>query len=54
MKVGVSPGVATPQAIAGQCGEALFTGNPIPSGPAPACRSKLRDAVLDRLICKGE
>lgn len=48
------PGVATPQAKAGQCGEALFTGDPIPSSPAPACRSKLKDAVLDRLICKGE
>lgn len=48
------PGVATDQAKAGQCAEALFTGNPIPSGAAPSCRAKMNDAEIDTLLCKGK
>ena len=48
-----SPGVASPQARAGQCAEALLTGNPIPSATKPSCKPKLKDAVLDGATCKG-
>ena len=48
-----APGAASPQARAGQCAEALFTGDPIPSNAKPYCRSKVREAVLAGLRCKG-
>jgi hypothetical protein len=47
------PGVATAQERAGQCAEALFTGNPIASAIKPYCRAKVKKAVLDGIICKG-
>jgi hypothetical protein len=48
------PGTASPQAIAGQCAEALFTGNPVPStGPKPVCKLKARGGFLDGVSCKG-
>lgn len=48
-----SPGVASPQARAGQCAEALFTGNPIPTLLKPSCKPKLKGAALDGTTCKG-
>ena len=49
-----SPGVASPQAIAGQCAEARYTGNPIPStGPKPICKPKLKSSLIDIVNCKG-
>lgn len=49
-----APGVASPQARAGQCAEALFTGNPIAaSGGKPFCKPKLRNGALDGATCKG-
>lgn len=48
-----SPGEASAQARAGQCAEALFTGNPIPTSPKPSCKLKLKDAVLNGATCKG-
>jgi hypothetical protein len=47
------PGVATAQEKAGQCCEALFTGNPIQSETKPYCRAKVKQAVLDGITCKG-
>jgi hypothetical protein len=48
------PGEASPQALAGQCAEALFTGNPIADrAPKPFCKVKARGTVLDGLSCKG-
>ena len=46
-------GLATAQAKAGQCVEAVFTGNPIPSEIKPFCRARLKKAVLDGVTCKG-
>jgi hypothetical protein len=48
-----SPGVASPQAKAGQCAEALFTGNPIPSTSKPSCRATLKNALINSVKCKG-
>ena len=48
-----SPGVASPQARAGQCAEAVFAGNPIPISPKPSCKTKLKSGVLDGITCKG-
>lgn len=48
-----APGVATAQEKAGQCTEALFTGNPIESETKPYCRAKVKQAVLDGITCKG-
>ncbi len=48
-----SPGVASPQARAGQCAEAVFTGNPIPISPKPSCKTKLKNGTLDGATCKG-
>jgi hypothetical protein len=48
------PGNATPQALAGQCAEALFTGNPVPNiGPKPLCKLKVSGGFLDGVSCKG-
>jgi hypothetical protein len=49
-----SPGVASPQAKAGQCAEALFTGNPISSTTKPYCKAKLQSALIDSAKCKGK
>jgi hypothetical protein len=49
-----APGIASPQAEAGQCAEALFTGNPIPTSPRPYCKPKLKDAATRAVLCKGE
>jgi hypothetical protein len=47
-------GVASPEAIAGQCCEALFTGNPVSSrSPKPFCKVKLKGGVVDGVNCKG-
>jgi hypothetical protein len=48
-----APGMATPQERAGQCAEALFTGNPIQSETKPYCRAKVKQGVLDGFNCKG-
>ena len=48
-----SPGIASPQAKAGQCADALFTGNPISSTTKPYCKGKLKNALLDSARCKG-
>lgn len=48
-----APGVATAQEKAGQCCEALFTGNPIESEIKPYCRAKEKTTVLDGITCKG-
>ena len=48
-----APGVASAQARAGQCAEALFTGNPIPLSPKPSCKTKLKNSALDGATCKG-
>ena len=49
-----APGAASAQAEAGQCAEALFTGNPIPSGGGkPFCKVKQKIGVLDLVACKG-
>ncbi|MBX3026954.1 hypothetical protein KF840_18765 [bacterium] len=48
-----APGVASAQARAGQCAEALFTGNPIATSPKPSCKTKLKGSVLDGANCKG-
>ncbi|MDX2166159.1 MAG: hypothetical protein SF182_03825 [Deltaproteobacteria bacterium] len=47
-----APGVASPQAKAGECAEALLTGNPIASRGKPFCKPKLSGAALDGLTCK--
>jgi Dictyostelium (slime mold) repeat/Haemagglutinin repeat len=45
---------ASPQAIAGQCAEAVFSGSPIPSSaPKPFCKFKLLGATIDAVSCKG-
>jgi hypothetical protein len=50
-----SPGVASGQAIAGQCAEAIFTGNPVSSSsPKPFCKVKLVGASVDKVDCKGQ
>lgn len=49
-----APGVASAQARAGQCAEALFTGNPIQSSPKPSCKAKLRSGELNGAVCKGQ
>jgi hypothetical protein len=47
-------GMASPEAIAGQCSEALFTGNPVASrSPKPFCKVKLKGGVVDGVSCKG-
>jgi hypothetical protein len=47
-------GVASPEAIAGQCTEALFTGNPVASrSPKPFCKVKSNGSVVDAISCKG-
>ena len=48
-----APGVASPQARAGQCAEALFTGNPIPASPKPSCKTKTKNGGVDGVNCKG-
>jgi hypothetical protein len=48
-----SPGAASAQARAGQCAEALLTGDPIPSTLKPSCRPKLKNSALDSTVCKG-
>ena len=48
-----TPGLATAQAKAGQCLEALFTGNPIPTDTKPFCRAKVKQGTLDGVSCKG-
>jgi hypothetical protein len=47
------PGVATQQAKVGQCAEAVFTGNPIASGDPPSCRVKLKNGVIEGVLCRG-
>jgi hypothetical protein len=48
-------GMASPEAIAGQCSEALFTGNPVASrSPKPFCKVKLKGGVIDGINCKGQ
>lgn len=50
-----SPGMASQQAIEGQCAEALYTGNPIPSTkPKPFCKPKEIGSTLNAVSCKGE
>jgi hypothetical protein len=50
-----SPGVASPQAIEGECAETLITGAPIPStAPKPFCKVKRRGATIDGFTCKGD
>ena len=49
-----SPGIPSAQAKAGQCGEALFTGNPIASKGKPSCKPKVKDDLLIGLRCKGQ
>lgn len=47
-------GEASPEAIAGQCTEALFTGNPVASrSPKPFCKVKSKGGVVDTISCKG-
>jgi hypothetical protein len=48
-----APGVASAQARAGQCAEALFTGNPIRTSPKPSCKTKLKSGTLETITCKG-
>jgi hypothetical protein len=48
------PGVATAQAKAGQCAEALFTGDPIPNSGALSCRTKSKDGLIDSVLCRGK
>jgi len=49
-----SPGVASAEAIAGQCAEAIFTGNPISaSSPKPFCKVKQVGTSVDKVDCKG-
>jgi hypothetical protein len=49
-----APGTASAQAIAGQCAEALITGNPIPDrAPKPFCKVTQRGATIDKISCKG-
>lgn len=49
-----SPGTASAEAIAGQCAEAVFTGNPVSStSPKPFCKVKLIGASVDKVDCKG-
>ena len=48
-----TPGLATAQAKAGQCVEAVFTGNPIQTETKPFCRTKIKNSVLDGVTCKG-
>ena len=43
----------SPQARAGQCAEAVFTGNPIPSLGKPSCKAKLKNGSVDGATCKG-
>jgi hypothetical protein len=48
-------GEASPEAIAGQCAEALFTGSPVSSGaPKPFCKVKSKGGVVDGVSCKGQ
>lgn len=50
-----SAGMASVGAIDGQCAEAIISGNPInATAPIPFCKQKFRDAVLDKVTCKGE
>jgi hypothetical protein len=49
-----SPGEASAAAIAGQCSESVFVGNPVPrTSPAPFCRTKLSGTQLKSIGCKG-
>ena len=48
-----APGVASIQARAGQCCEALFTGNPVSRSIKPYCRPKPETGTIDSLICTG-
>ncbi len=48
-----APDTASPEAVAGQCAEALFTGNPIPQRPKPSCKAKTKEGALDHVTCKG-
>ncbi len=49
-----TPGVASDQAKAGQCAEALFTGTPIASAGKPSCEPKTSAAGVNGVSCKGE
>jgi len=49
-----APGIASPQAKAGECGEAHFTGNPIARKGKPSCKPKVSGEQLIGLRCKGE
>jgi hypothetical protein len=47
-------GLAGPQALAGQCGEFVLTGSPVPSAaPKPFCKARATAGTLDKLTCKG-
>jgi hypothetical protein len=48
-----APGVASPQARAGQCAEALFTGDPISTKAKPSCKPKQKNAALIAVRCRG-
>ncbi len=49
-----APGMASSQAIDGQCVEGVLTGTPISaSSPKPFCKQKFRDGSLDKVTCKG-
>lgn len=49
-----SPGVASQQAIDGQCAEAVVAGSPVRTGlPKPFCKTLFVDGVLQTLACKG-
>lgn len=48
-----APGTASEQAKAGECAEALLTGNPIAAKGKPGCKVKDSGGVLSGLTCKG-
>ena len=49
-----SPGVASPEAIAGQCAEVRFAGTPLSAAPPkPFCREVRRTFAPRRIACRG-
>jgi hypothetical protein len=49
-----APGTASPQAMAGQCAESVFEGNPIRQGlPRPFCKPAVKSTGLSTIVCKG-
>ena len=49
-----SPGVASTEAIAGQCAELRFTGTPLDtSPPKPFCREVPNSQFPKRIVCRG-